>query len=123
MSEESEKKITKTGPVGFYTAIENALKERGMRLEEVCDRNDAVGRRILEDYGAVFVAGNSVLPPPVCIFKSEADVVKFQTEAKFKTAVIGGARIELQPAAMDALQAARAEAGREGLNITPRGGT
>lgn len=123
MSEESEKNRTKTGPVGFYTALESALKDRGMRLEEVCDRNDSVGRRILEDYGAVFVADSRILPPPVCIFKSEADVVDFQTKAQFKAAVIGGARIELQPSAMDALQAARAEAEREGLNITPRGGT
>jgi hypothetical protein len=118
----SEEKREKTEPVGFYTALESALKERGVRLEEVCDRKDPVGRRILEDYGAVFVASSSILPPPVCIFKSEGDVVKFQSDAKFKAAVIGGTRIELQPAAMDALQAARLEAGRVGLDITPRGG-
>src|ERR671928_99789 len=34
-----------------------------------------------------------------------------------------GARIELQPAAMDALLAAREEALKQGLDITPRGGT
>jgi hypothetical protein len=110
-------------PVGFYKALKDALKERGLRLEEVCDRADPVATRILEDYGAVFVADMSVLPPPVCIFKSEAEVVRFQNEARFKTAVVGGARIELQPAAMDALLAAREEAGRDGLDITPRGGT
>jgi hypothetical protein len=119
----SEDKRTESAPVGFYKALSRALKERGLRLEEVCDRMDPVGRRILEDYGAVFVADLSILPPPVCIFKSEAEVVRFQTEAKFKSAIIGGARIELQPAAMDALQAAREEARREGLDITPRGGT
>jgi hypothetical protein len=123
MSEESEDKRTRNAPVGFYKALESALKERGMRLRDVCDRDDPVGRRILEDYGAVFVGDLSIQPPPVCIFKSEADVIRFQTEAKFKTAVVGGARIELQPAAMDALQAAREEARREGLDITPRGGT
>ncbi|MBD0372810.1 MAG: hypothetical protein ICV60_18340 [Pyrinomonadaceae bacterium] len=123
MSEESEDKNEREKPVGFYKALERALKERGLRLEEVCDRTDPVGRRILEDYGAVFVASSEILPPPVCIFQTEADVVSFQTEAKFKAAVIGGARIELQPAAMDALQAAREEARREGLDITPRGGT
>jgi hypothetical protein len=117
-----EKREERT-PVSFYAALEDALKERGMRLEEICDRRDPVSRRILEDYGAVYVASSSILPPPVCIFKSEAEVDRFQTEARFKTAVIGGARIELQPAAMDALQAAREEARREGLDITPRGGT
>lgn len=123
MSEENEDKNRRGAPVGFYKALEGALKARGWRLEEVCDRTDPVGRRILEDYGAVFVASSSVQPPPVCIFKSETDVVSFQTEAKFTASVVGGTRIELQPAAMDALQAARAEARREGLDITPRGGT
>jgi hypothetical protein len=118
----NDEKITKGVPVGYYAALESALSERGMRLKEVCDRNDAVARRILEDYGAVFVAAQSVLPPPVCIFRSEADVVKFQNEAKFRAAVVGGTRIELQPAAMEALMEARAEAQREGLDITPRGG-
>lgn len=122
MSEESEDKNRSSAPVSFYRALESALKERGLRLEEVCDRTDPVGRRILEDYGAVFVASESVLPPPVCIFRSEADVIRFQAQAKFKAAVIGGTRIELQPAAMDALQAAREEARRVGLEITPRGG-
>jgi hypothetical protein len=78
---------------------------------------------VLEDYGAMFVASNQVMPPPVCMFKSEADALNFQNEAKFKAAVIGGDRIELQPAAMDALLAAREEARRQGLDITPRGGT
>lgn len=123
MSEEIEDKNGKGAPVGFYRALERALKTRGLRLEEVCDRTDPVARRILEDYGAVFVASDSVQPPPVCIFQSEAEVIRFQTEAQFKAAVIGGTRIELQPAAMDALQAARAEARREGLDISPRGGS
>jgi hypothetical protein len=118
----SDVKNEAAAPVDFYKALRSALHERGLRIEEVCDRTDPVERRILEDYGAVFVASPSILPPPVCVFKSEADVVRFQTEAKFKAAVIGGARIELQPAAMDALQAAREEARREGLDITPRGG-
>ena len=112
----------KAAPVGFYKALKDALKERGMRLEEVCDRADPVAARILEDYGAVFVSDMNVLPPPVCIFRSEAEVVRFQNEARFKAAVVGGARIELQPAAMAALQAAREEARLEGLDITPRGG-
>lgn len=111
----------KSPPVNFYTALESALYTRGMKLE--CDRADPVARRILEDYGAVYVASSSIKPPPVCIFQSEADVVRFQTEANFRAAVIGGARIELQPAAMDALLSARAEARAAGLDITPRGGT
>lgn len=120
MSDTSDEKRTKNAPVNFYTALETALRERGTKLD--CDREDPVGRRILEDYGAVFVASASVKPPPACIFKSEAEVAKFQEDAKSKSQVIGGARIELQPAAMDALLEAREEAKSSGLDITPRGG-
>lgn len=107
----------------FYEALNDALKRRGQTVETVCDLNDAVSRRVLEDYGAMFVASETVLPPPVCVFKSEAEVGAFQKRAGVAAAVIGGARIELQPAAMEALQAARAEAHAAGLDITPRGGT
>jgi hypothetical protein len=120
MSETNEEKRKGNSPVGFYTALESALKERAATLD--CDRDDPVGKRILEDYGAVFVASSKVKPPPACIFKSEAEVAKFQADAKFRTEVIGGARIELQPAAMVALLEAREEAQRAGLDITPRGG-
>ncbi len=122
MSDTDEENKTPKASAPFYTALDAALERREMKLNEVCDRNDAVARRILEDYGAVFVAADKVLPPPVCIFQSEAAVLRFQQEAGVKAAIVGGTRIELQPAAMDALQAAREEARREGLDITPRGG-
>ncbi len=103
----------------FYAAIETA----GITLQDGCALDDPVARRVLEDYGAMFIATDQVMPPPVCMFASEADVSKFQNDAKFKAAVIGGTNIELQPAAMDALLAARKEANEQGLDITPRGGT
>ena len=106
-------------PSPFYAAIETA----GINLQNTCALDDPVARRVLEDYGAMFIATDQVMPPPVCMFASEADVSKFQNEAKFKAAVIGGTKIELQPAAMDALLAARKEANERGLDITPRGGT
>lgn len=107
----------------FYPALERALARRGTRTAAVCDPNDAVARRILEDYGAMFLASQTVLPPPACIFQSEEEVTKFQTQAGFTAAEIADATIELQPAAMKALLEARAEAQAAGLDITPRGGT
>jgi hypothetical protein len=112
-----------SAPVSFDTALERALTTRGVTLDNLCDRTDAVSRRVLEEYGAMFVASSSVMPPPVCVFKNEADVLKFQNETKPVAAIIKGTRIELQPAAMQALQAARAEAQGRGLDITPRGGS
>jgi hypothetical protein len=71
----------------------------------------------------MFIATRNVLPPPLCVFKNEAEVASFQSNAKSSAERIGGSTIELQPAAMRALLEARDEAIKGGLNITPRGGT
>lgn len=110
-------------PSGFYPALEDALSRRGKKLRDVCDTGDAVARRVLEDYGAMFLANETVLPPPVCVFQSEEQVERFQEEAGFTLASVGGDEIELQPAAMAALLAAREEAREQKLDITPRGGS
>ncbi len=107
----------------FYAALEKALARRGTKTEAVCDVNDRVARRILEEYGSMFLASESVLPPPVCIFKSDEEVASFQSKAGVSSATIEGTLIELQPAAMQALLKAREEALAEGLDLTPRGGT
>jgi hypothetical protein len=106
----------------FYCALRQALRERNMTLAEICPPLDGVARRMLEDYGAMFVATSEVVPPPVCVFNSEAEVRKFQLAAGFSAASIDGAQIELQPAAMKALLRARQQAHAEGLEITPRDG-
>ena len=85
--------------------------------------DNRVALRVLEEYGAMFVASEEVLVPPVCMFKSSEEVLRFQEEATFRAESFGDIRIELQPAAMDALVEARAAAKREGLTITPRGGS
>jgi hypothetical protein len=118
-----EERRAEAAPVSFQAALEKALAARATSVENVCDRRDAVSRRVLEEYGAMFIASPGVKPPPVCMFASEADVTRFQRDATFTTEVIAGARIELQPEAMKALQAAREEARRQGLSITPRGGS
>ena len=112
-----------TAPSLFYPALEKALTRRGMTTAAVCDKSDPVSLRVLEDYGAMFMATETVLPPPVCVFKSEEEVERFHNNAKFSSARIGGSTIELQPAAMKALLDARQEAAKAGLDITPRGGT
>ncbi|HEX8920001.1 MAG TPA: hypothetical protein VF766_00900 [Pyrinomonadaceae bacterium] len=119
---EKKESTTKTAPTLFYNELKKALRARKLKLETVCDLDNPVSRRVLEDYGAMFLATSNVSPPPVCVFASEAEVSQFQEEADFTTAVIGGDRIELQPAAMSALLAAREEARALKLDITPRGG-
>ena len=106
----------------YYRALDSALTKRGMRLDDFCDVNDEVARRILEDYGAIYVGSDQIQVPPVCMFVDGPTVARWQTQAKFTSASVAGVRIDLQPAAMDALQAAEEEANAQGVRITPKGG-
>ncbi len=106
----------------FYAALARALTQRGQTIEDICPPEDQIARRVLHDYGAMFVAHEMVTPPPMCKFTSEDEVTQFQKAAGRATVTIGDASIELQPAAMTALLRARAAARDKGLDITPRDG-
>ncbi|HEY0729993.1 MAG TPA: hypothetical protein VGD38_18045 [Pyrinomonadaceae bacterium] len=109
-------------PVPFYEALKKALKKRKANLDLICPPADPVARRILEEYGAVYVANKKVKPPPVCLFTNEEQVTEFQDEAGVSAEYIAYDTIELQPEAMKHLLKAREEAQKEGLDITPRDG-
>ena len=106
----------------FYRTLHTELSKRDRTIADICPDGDDVARRVLHDYGAMFVATDDILPPPACVFMSEAQVTEFQRAAGIAAATIGDAVIELQPAAMEALLKARAAAQAEGLDITPRDG-
>ena len=108
-------------PVQFYEVLRKALKKRKTTVEKICPSADAVSRRVLEDYGAIFVA-KKVMPPPVCVFTSEEEVERFQEEAGYVSEYISYDTVELQPEAMKQLLKAREEAQKENLDITPRDG-
>jgi hypothetical protein len=82
---------------------------------------DSVGRRLLGEYGAVFVARGGAVPPQTVIFENRQAVEKFQSSAGHSRKIIGGFAIELQKAAMQALEKAIDEAAGKNLSITPRG--
>jgi hypothetical protein len=109
-------------PAPFYEALAKALKKRKINIETVCPPSDPVSRRILEEYGAIFVANKKVLPPPVCVFTTEEQVTKFQEDAGFESEFMGYDTVELQPEALKSLKEARKDAQKEGLDITPRDG-
>jgi hypothetical protein len=92
-------------------------------VESICNTSDGVAERILEEYGAMFLAVKKVTPPPVCVFTTEEQVTRFQEAAGYATENIADAEIQLQPEAMKALLKAREEAQKESFDITPRGGT
>lgn len=109
------------GRTVFLNVAGRALARCGSRIEACCPPTDAVARRVLAEYGAVFVAEGVALPP-VCVFGSEAEVERFQREAGCSVENLDGVEIGLQPAAMKALLRAREEACSHGLSIRPRGG-
>jgi hypothetical protein len=111
-----------TEPIPFYEALSKALKKRKIKLEAICPTTNPVARRILEEYGAVYVADKKVKPPPVCVFTTEEQVTRFQEDAGYEAELIGFDEVELQPAALKHLRKAREEAQKEGLHITPRDG-
>jgi hypothetical protein len=80
---------------------------------------DEVGRRILKEYGAMFVS--RATPPETVVFKNDTEVTQFQLSVESERETLGGVNIELQSAAMKALKEAAAEAARSNLTITPRG--
>lgn len=82
---------------------------------------DAVGQRLLKEYGALFLARGGAIPPNTVIFKSEAEVSTFQNGLSKAKEKVGNFDVELQSAAMKGLQDAIAEAKQNNLIIAPRG--
>ena len=71
---------------------------------------NAVGRKVLREYGALFIARGGAVAPKTVIFKNEREVSAFQEELPRSTANLGGFDIELQTAAMQNLKNAIIEA-------------
>ncbi len=81
---------------------------------------DEAGRKLLKEYGAVFVARGGAVPPATVVFKDELEVSSFQSGLQKSSETIGGFDLELQAPAMSALSAALAEARQNNLSISPR---
>jgi hypothetical protein len=71
--------------------------------------------RLQSEYGAVFKAQKGVVLPPREMFSADEEVAQWQANVK-----TSGEDYILQTAAAEALSAARAEARKQGLDITPR---
>src|SRR5918995_6147158 len=59
----------------FEVVLGEALASRGIDPDCFCPADDLVARRVLEEYGAMFVAAESVVVPAVCIFTSEEELL------------------------------------------------
>jgi hypothetical protein len=83
--------------------------------------SDDVGRKLLKEYGAVFIAKGGATPPNTVVFRDEKEVAAFQASVSKSTETIGGVSVELQSAALKALKEAVSDASQNGVSITPRG--
>jgi hypothetical protein len=81
---------------------------------------DAVGKKLLREYGAFFVARGGATAPTQIVFRDEAEVSAFQAKLQKSTESIGGFSMELQATAMEDLRKALTEAKTSGLTISPR---
>jgi hypothetical protein len=77
-----------------------------------------VERRLFSEYGAIFTT--AAIPPPKIMFRDSAEVEEFQGSLAVARASFGAHEIELQSAALDALDAAAREMTRRGGSITAR---
>lgn len=99
-------------------AFLKAVEARGVKLP-----TDRLGRRILAEYGAQLVSqGAGVVFPPVYRFAGQSEIAAWQATAHPTPVTLGGVKIELQPAAAKAIEAAAAEAKTLKLGLRPRGG-
>ncbi len=120
MTNNSENEAVSVDKSSFKSVLTASLAKRGLKKSDICNENDSVQLRILNEYGAVFLT--TATPPPSCMFTSAEAVNSFQNKIGTASESIAGANIELQTNAMKALLEAREEAKAQGLDITPKDG-
>lgn len=103
----------------FIASLTAKLSNRGIKIADFYDASNAVEKRIMKEYGAIFLNPDvAVKMPNRCRFKDEKEVSAFQGRVKIGKKNVGSVTIELQEAAMDALLKAVDKGGK----ITPKGG-
>lgn len=106
-----------------YLEKRNSAGDSAWVFEKFCPVSTSViARRVLESYGSMFVAKDSVNVPATCVHKGEGQVLEFQKKTSRTPIDIRGVRIDLQSAAAQALQQSLDEAASAGLTISPLDG-
>ena len=104
----------------FYKVLEKELAAKKIDFGKFFNPENIVEKRILEEYGALFVALGVTIPPKL-VFKNEDEVSMFQANLQISKQNIGGFELELQSAAMKDLLKSIEEAEKHNLSISPRG--
>lgn len=92
-------------------------------IDTICPINKSlVAKKILIEYGALFVAAPTLKAPPTCLFRNESDVAGFQSTLKTSLVIMDGIQIRLQKPAADSLNAIVVESLAQGVRIRPLDG-
>jgi len=95
-------------------------KDSDSSIDKICPINkSAVAKRVLSEYGAMFVASSTVKSPPACLFQNDAEVAAFHSKLDTSFVLINGIQLNLQKAAADSLNAVIVEALAEGISVRP----
>lgn len=101
----------------FIASLSANLNNHGV-TGKFYDSSNLVEKRIMEEYGAVFLNPvTAVKFPNKCRFKNEDEVSAYQGAVKRSKQKVGGIVIELQETAINALL----KAIKQGVKITPKG--
>lgn len=92
-------------------------------FNKVCplDKSPAA-KKVLAEYGAMFVASAEIVSPPRCLFRSDVEVATFQSRLTTVPVVVNGVQLQFQKAAAESLNAAIADALLQGIKIRPLDG-
>ena len=82
-------------------------------------KSDPLAARVLAEYGAMYAASDLVTVPAKCVFPNSQEVAAAQRTMKTSVTEFSGNRIELQSAAVAALEAARTDAAAAGMRLSP----
>jgi len=95
-------------------------KDSDSSIDKICPINKStVAKRVLSEYGAMFVASSTVKSPPACLFQNDAEVAAFHSKLDTSFVLINGIQLNLQKAAADSLNAVIVEALAEGISVRP----
>jgi hypothetical protein len=85
------------------------------------DPGDVLALNVVSAFGAIFGVRSPAVAPPSYIFDDENEVNAFQQHISSREDVLANQTVALQRFAMEQLLAARSEAAKKGLTISPAG--
>lgn len=110
-------------PIHFEEFLAKRFTDPTWKAQTFCATDSSiVARRVLESYGSMFSASDSVMLPSVCIHDGDGPVSRFQKRLSVERVEMSSP-ISLQKTAAESLRAAVDEAGLRQMKISPLDGS